>query len=132
MSRHGALGRELSPLLPSAIDRSSVLSELGFKIKLHLVLTVAVTSFVTFELFVSKMHNLGLGGGLHFGRLLSTHFLEAQGPNKNLSETRAISLTGSTCLLPPSTSHLLCRRRQQSANAAFPQSNDPQSLKQAC
>lgn len=89
MSRHGALGRELSPLLPSAIDRSSVLSELGFNlIKLHLVLTVAVTSFVTFELFVSKMHNLGLGGGLHFGRLLSTHFLEAQGPNKNLSETR--------------------------------------------
>lgn len=79
VSRHGAPEWELSPLLLSAIDRSSVLSELGFKIKLHPVLTVAVTSFVTFELFVSKMHNLGLGGGLHFGRLLSTHFLEAQG-----------------------------------------------------
>lgn len=72
LSRHGAPGRELSPLFPSAISRSSVLSDLGFKIKSHLVLTVAVTSFVTFELFVSKMHNLGLGGG--------THFLKAQGP----------------------------------------------------
>lgn len=131
MSRHGAPGRALSPLLPSAIDHSSVLSELGFKIKSHLVLTVAGTSFVTFELFVSKMHNLGLGGGLHFGKLLSTYLLEAQGPwmqTRILARPGAISPTGSTCLLPPSTSHLLCRHRHQSANAAFPQSNDPQSL----
>ena len=30
-------------------DHSSALSKWGFKIKLHLVLTVAATSFVTFE-----------------------------------------------------------------------------------
>lgn len=45
---------------------SSVFSTLGFKIKLHLVLTMAVTCFVTLRLFLSERHSIGLGGGLHF------------------------------------------------------------------